>query len=434
MQHTINLQEIQAVFGAQSEGMVNAIKSCVHCGFCLPTCPTYLNLGNEMDSPHGRIVLMKSALEKTISVSESRPYIEKCLGCFSCVTTCPSGVKYGELLQPFKTQLRNEAKDGVFGSIRHKISTDVMPDPARFRLAVNLGKAAKPFSKILPGDIRNMLSILPDRLSVDIPLPQFTPAEGTRRATVALLAGCVQQVLEPSINAAAIRVLSRNGVEVVIPQTQGCCGALALHNGDEKQAKRLARNNLLAFSEVIEGNYDAMITTAAGCGSAILDYAYLLKGEPEQGQAQRLAEKCKDISVFLDELGLLPPPPLAQPLRIAYHDACHLAHAQKVTSPPRRLLEAIPHVRLVPIEQSEICCGSAGTYQFEQPQISRDLGLLKSKNIINTGCDLVATGNIGCIVQIQHYLEQSGVKLPVLHTIEIIDRAYFGQHSLNPQE
>jgi len=431
MQHVINLQEIQQEFGAQAEGMVAAIEACVHCGFCLPTCPTYLVQREEMDSPRGRIIIMKSALENSISLSESKNYIERCLGCLSCVTTCPSGVQYDELLLPFKSKLYQKEEKGLIDSILRKFSANVVPYPDRFRRAVHLGNLGRPFAKFVPDDFKKMLEILPERIPDNASLPKFTPAQGERRGRVALLTGCVQQVLEPSINAAAIRVLAANGIDVVIPETQTCCGAIALHNGDKEKAIHFARQNLYAFSGVLNSEFDALITTAAGCGSTLLEYGNLFKAQLEEAAAHMLVEKCKDVSVFLDELGLIPPPPFSVELKIAYHDACHLAHAQKVTSPPRRLLESIPNIRLVTIEQSEICCGSAGTYQFEQPKISEILGKEKSRYIKESGCDLVATGNIGCLVQIQYYLDQADAGYPVYHTIEIIDMAYRGQRPQN---
>ena len=244
-----------------------------------------------------------------------------------------------------------------------------LPYPNRFRLAAQLGKVAQPIKGALPQELRGMLSLLPDRLPASRPLPEIYPAEGHRRARVALLIGCVQHVLSPEINWATLRVLAKNGVEVVIPAGQGCCGALMLHTGDAAGAQKLARHNLRLFPQDV----DAIITNAAGCGSGMKEYGLLFKGATDEAAADAFTRKVKDVSVLLAEIGLQPPPPLSTPIKIAYHDACHLAHAQSVTAAPRQLLRAIPNVTLLEIPQSEICCGSAGTYNLEQPEVAEQL-------------------------------------------------------------
>jgi glycolate oxidase iron-sulfur subunit len=263
-----------------------------------------------------------------------------------------------------------------------------------------------------------MLDLLPERLPRAEALPEVVPAEGTRRARVALLAGCAQQVLAPEINRATLRVLARNGVEVVIPRGQGCCGALSMHSGMDAHAKLLARRNLTAFP----GDVDAILTNAAGCGSGMKEYALLLSGEPEEGAAREFASRVEDVAEFLDRLGCQSPPALPRPLKIAYHDACHLGHAQGVRAAPRRLLEAIPGVTVVTPPDWEICCGSAGIYNIERPEVAEELGRQKVEGLLSTGADAVATGNIGCMMQIQRHLE--GRELPVYHTFEVLDRAY----------
>jgi glycolate oxidase iron-sulfur subunit len=273
---------------------------------------------------------------------------------------------------------------------------------------------------LAPKELRGMLSLLPDRLPVSKPLPPIYPAEGQRRARVALLIGCVQNVLAPEINWATLRVLAKNGVEVVIPSNQGCCGALMLHTGEADRARQLARNNLRAFPTEV----DAVITNAAGCGSGIKDYGLLFKGAPDEEEAATFTRKVKDVSVFLAELGIQAPPSPPKPIRLAYHDACHLAHAQGVIEAPRQLLRHIPNVTLLEIPSSEICCGSAGTYNIEQPEVAHKLGQRKAENILSTGCDAIAAGNIGCIVQIGLHLRQLNRPLPIYHTLELLDRAY----------
>lgn len=395
----------------------------MHCGFCLPACPTYQVLGEEMDSPRGRIFLMKEVLEGSLSLEEAQPYIDKCLGCLGCVTACPSGVPYGELITSFRAYSEPKRRRPLFQKAFRMGLQETLPYPARFRAAARLGRLARPLKPLLPSFLRAPLELLPAELPPPEPLPERVAAEGERRARVAFLAGCAQQVLQPGFNRAALRVLARNGVEVIIPKGQVCCGALALHTGERERALRLARQNLRAFS----GDYDAILTNAAGCGSGLKEYPLLFRGEAEEEEARALAQRVKDIAVFLVELGLREVPPLKEPLRVAYHDACHLAHAQGVRAEPRALLRSIPGVELVEIPEGELCCGSAGTYNLEQPQIAATLGERKARNILATGAQVVATGNIGCFTQIEAHLKRLGRPMPVLHTVELLDKAYAGQ-------
>lgn len=430
MQHTLSLNQLQATFSAQAEGMMQAIETCVHCGFCLPTCPTYQITGQEMDSPRGRIVLMKTALEKDIQSNDALPYLDRCLGCLACVSVCPSGVRYHELLVPYRSHARKSAKYTLAQKISQQLARATLPHPRRFRAAARLGAAARPLARLMPGEFRSMLDLLPNTLPANQKIPAFTPARGPLRARVALLEGCSQQVLAPEINQATLEVLSHNGVEVHVPPGQVCCGALLLHSGDLEGARKLARQNLSAFAEVIvppakEGpGFAALITNAAGCGSGLKDYAHLFLGMPEHAQAEAIGLKTQDITVFLAGLGLLAPPALPQKLRVAYHDACHLCHAQGVSDPPRQLLSAIPNLELVPLPQSDFCCGSAGTYNIEQPELALQLGQKKARFILESGCELVVAGNIGCIIQIRKHLSQAQANIPVLHTIQLLALAY----------
>jgi glycolate oxidase iron-sulfur subunit len=416
MQHSIPIQSL----GPTGESMANAVEKCVHCGFCLPACPTYNVLGEEMDSPRGRIILMKSVLEDDLDLEEALPYVDRCLGCLGCVTACPSGVQYGELLMPFRAYAQERRRKPLMDRAAHRLTMETIPYPDRFRLAAKAGNLARPVQGMLPKQFRSMLSLLPDSLQASEPLPPFYPAQGERRARVALLAGCVQQVLDAQINWATLRVLARNGVEVLIPNGQGCCGALAMHTGEMEAARELALTNLNVFSTEV----DAIITNAAGCGSGMKEYPLLFKGTQWESLAEAFSRKVQDVSVFLDALGLIAPPSLDAPLKLAYHDACHLAHAQGVTGAPRRLLEKIPNVSLVPIPEGELCCGSAGTYNLEQPETAHKLGVRKARNIVETGAEAVATGNIGCMVQIKTHLSALRQSLPVWHTIQLLDRAY----------
>jgi glycolate oxidase iron-sulfur subunit len=416
MQHAIEVSEL----GPQGPAMVAAIERCVHCGFCLSACPTYKVLGEEMDSPRGRIYLMKEALEGNLPLDEMLPYVDRCLGCVACVTACPSGVEYGELLAPFRAQAEPKRRRPVVDRIARTMINQSLPAPEVFRMAALTGNLVKPLRALLPDKLAAMLDLLPEEVLPLDELPEVVPAQGTRRARVALLAGCVQQVLSPEINRATIEVLARNGVEVIIPKGQSCCGSLALHTGEQRMARSLARRNFGLFPEDV----DAIITNAAGCGSGIHEYGLLFTGTAEVDAARRFAEKTCDITVFLDRLGVIAPPPWPEELTVAYHDPCHLAHAQRVTQPPRRLLAAIPNVRVVEIVEGELCCGSAGTYNLEQPELARALGRRKAEAILASGATMVATGNIGCMTQIEVHLAQLGRPLPVLHTVELLARAY----------
>lgn len=416
MQHAIPLDQ----YGPRGEMMARAVEKCVHCGFCLSTCPSYQVLGDEADSPRGRIFLMKSALEGELSFDAAVPFIDRCLGCLACVTTCPSGVPYHELVTPFRAQAEEHRSRPFMQRVQRTLVRQTLPYPDRFRLAARVGRLAQPLKGMLPQELRGMMSLLPDRLPATQPFPEVYPAVGQRRARVALLIGCVQNVLSPEINWATLRVLAKNGVEVVIPRGQGCCGALMLHTGDNDHAQKLARSNLRIFP----ADVDAIVTNAAGCGSGMKEYGLLFKGTPDEETANAFTKRVKDVSVLLAELGVQTPPPLAKPIKVAYHDACHLAHAQGVTAAPRQLLRAIPNVTLLEIPQSEICCGSAGTYNLEHPDVAEQLGQRKAENILSTGCEAIVAGNIGCIVQIGAHLKRLGQQLPIYHTIELLDRAY----------
>ena len=403
--------------------MADAISSCVHCGFCLPTCPTYVTLGEEMDSPRGRIVLMKDALEGQIGLDDALPFIDNCLGCQACETACPSGVKYGDLLTSFRAHAEPIRTRSPIERARRELILRTLPYPSRFRIAARLGILARPVSRMLPRSLSTMLGLLPKRLPKTPPLPAVYPAEGPRRARVALLTGCAQDVLAPEVNWATLRVLARNGVETVIPSGQGCCGALAMHTGAAHHAKLLALRNLDAFGSGL----DAIIATAAGCSSAMKEYGLLFKdeGSDRMGAAEAFSSRVVDISVFLESLGLVRnPPPSASVIRVAYHDPCHLAHAQGVRTAPRALLGAIENVTVVEPADWQLCCGSAGTYNVDKPEIAGELGQRKARSLLATGADVIVTGNVGCIVQLRTHLRALGHRVPVLHTVQFLDEAY----------
>jgi glycolate oxidase iron-sulfur subunit len=420
MQHTISIPKLEKMVGSQAAFMTQAVEACVHCGFCLAVCPTYQVLNEEMDSPRGRIVLMKSVLEGQVDLPEAMDYVDRCLGCLACVTTCPSGVRYGELVAPFRAYARAHVEHGFMRRVQHTLVTQTLPYASRFRLAARMGRLAKPLQNALPEELHTMLDLLPDRLPAGQAMPSLVEAQGTRRGRVAFLVGCVQQVLAPEINWATLRVLAQNGIEVVIPQEQGCCGALLIHTGDHRQARQMARQNLKAFPKDV----DVILTNAAGCGSGMKEYEQLFHGLRDEELASQFAHKVQDVSQFLTSLDLIPPPPLPQPLKVAYHDACHLAHAQGISAQPRRLLAAIPNLTLLEVPDGSFCCGSAGSYSLEQPEIASELGQRKVKNILHTGAEAVVAGNIGCMVQIRKHLQPLGKMLPIFHTVELLDMAY----------
>jgi len=398
MQHSIPVGELPP----RGEEMAKAVQTCVHCGFCLPTCPTYQVLGQETDSPRGRIFLMKEVLEGKLEVHDVQKHLDQCLGCVACQTSCPSGVQYGELISPFRDWIRETGKQPW--SLRRWIASLVLPRPWLFRLALHAGQLVRNRLWLVPPPLRPMVAMVPPEVPPAFKLPEFTAAQGKRRGTVALLAGCAQQVLSPDINAATIRVLSRQGFDVVIPPAQGCCGALAWHVGNGPLAKTQARVNIKAF----EIECDAVLSNAAGCGSGLKEYGLILKGESDEDAGKKFATRVRDVCEFLDEVGLIDPPALSSPMRVAYHDACHLAHAQGVTSAPRKLLRSIQHLELAELEQSEICCGSAGTYNIDQPVLAGELGKRKAEYVSATGACCLVTCNIGCMVQIHQALANLG--------------------------
>jgi glycolate oxidase iron-sulfur subunit len=414
MLHNIDSEKL----GPRGDAMSKAVGTCVHCGFCLPACPTYQELESEMDSPRGRILLMKSVLEGNLDVEQAAPHIDRCLGCLACVTHCPSGVQYGDLISSYRDHVRTEGKRPW--SLRDLLVRMTLPYKERFRWAVRTGRLAKPLRGWIPKSLRPMLELVPDDLPPAQNIAEFTPAIGRRRGRVALLAGCAQQILAPDINASAVRVLSLNGIEVVVPPGQGCCGALSWHTGQGEQAAAFARRLI----DAIPDDIDAFVTTAAGCGSAIHEYPLLLAGTAYESRARDFSARALDISVYLDRLGLLPIPKLDSPKRVAYHDACHLAHAQGVRAEPRRLLGRIPGLEVVELADGDTCCGSAGTYNIEQPEIAEKLGKRKAQGVVDTAALAVVSGNIGCLVQIEKHLRTRTDRVAILHTVQVLDRAY----------
>lgn len=413
MKHEVNAEQL----GDLGLPIVEAIQKCVHCGFCLPTCPTYQVLEQEMDSPRGRILLMKEVLEGNLAADEAATNIDRCLGCVACEPACPSGVGYGDLLSAYRAATRSTTKRTWGERFRAFLTHQTVPHPSRFRWAIRLSRIAAPFASIMPSALKPMLNLVPESIPRPLPLPVFSAATNARIGQVGLLTGCAQQILAPEINLATIRVLNHIGYDVVIPKKQTCCGGLDWHEGRLVSARQLASRNLKLFSDDLA----AIITNAAGCGSAINDYRTVFSETSLLADAESFSNRVQDIAVFLAAH-----PPISSrfrtPTRVAYHDACHLANAQGILDEPRELLSRIQNVQLVELLDGGRCCGSAGTYNLQQPEIANQLGQLKSSAISVTDCQIVAAGNIGCLVQIRKHLpEHSDVE--ALHPIEILNRS-----------
>jgi glycolate dehydrogenase iron-sulfur subunit len=401
------------------------LRTCVHCGLCTATCPTFLLLGDELDSPRGRIYLIKDMLEaqRPATVDVVR-HIDRCLSCLACMTTCPSGVHYMHLVDHARTYIeRTYRRPWHERALRAALGT-VLPRPRLFRLSLLGARLARPVAGLLPRGsmlgqrLRAMLDLVPRRLpaSSDASAPQVHRAQGDRRARVALLTGCAQQVLAPEINQATIRLLTRMGVEVVVTRGAGCCGALTHHMGQHASAMASARANIAAWAEQLEGEgLDAVVINASGCGTMVKDYGFMFRTEPDpwRRNAERISALACDISELLSRLKY--EPSRATPdLKVAYHSACSLQHGQRITAEPKTLLQRAGFTVVEPAEP-HICCGSAGTYNMLQPAIASRLRERKLDNLRATAPDLVATGNIGCITQL------SGGGLPVVHTVELLD-------------
>lgn len=417
MRHEIVSEDIRA------PEMAEAISKCVHCGFCLAACPTYNLLGEEMDSPRGRIVLMKNVLEERITADDAQLYIDRCLGCMACVPACPSGVEYGDLLVGYRALQEKEAQRPAIDAFTRKLICETLPYPGRFRLAARTGKIGRALLPALPSAFGAMLSLLPETLPEPMPLPALLPARGGQRGKAALLLGCAQQALAPEISFAAAHFLAEQGVEVHIPPGQGCCGSILLHVGAEGQAQDIARRNFACIAEDV----DAIITTAAGCGSGMKDYPLLFKGQPDAERAINFSRKVMDFSAYLARLGLRDLVGFESVRRVVYQDACHLLHAQGHQSEPRALLNQTPNVQLVSIVDAGMCCGSAGTYNIDQPGIAAELGRRKVESILAAEPDMVVSGNIGCIMQLRQELARQNLTLPVRHIAELLLQA--GQQS-----
>ena len=422
---------LQPAFDEHHPPDPSLLSDCVHCGFCLPACPTYALWGEEMDSPRGRILLMELAQSGERPMGpEMVSHWDSCLGCLACVPACPSGVAYDRLLEQTRQQVERRYARPLAQRLWRRGLFAVLPHPTRLRLLTSVMWAAERMGARslernaldhAPEEIRAALRLAPRAglrtAWTKLPAPR-RPANGRpARLRVAILAGCVQRVVEPQTNLATAEVLAAYGAEVRVPSGQGCCGALELHAGREEAALRRARQFVASFEDP---GVDRIAINAAGCGAMLRELGRLLADDPDWAErASLVAAKVRDVSEVLDELG---PPDSLQPLplRVAYHDACHLAHAQGIRDAPRRVLAAIPGLELLEVPEGDLCCGSAGTYTLTQPRAARDLGLRKAANVRSVAPDCVAAGNPGCLLQIRASLAEQGSALPAFHPVELL--------------
>jgi glycolate oxidase iron-sulfur subunit len=406
------------------------ISRCVHCGLCLPTCPTFAELGVEMDSPRGRIRLMKNVWDGRLDADSAAfaDHMAKCLDCRACETACPSGVSFGKLMEGARSQVVAARKPGIAEAVlRRLVFRGLITSPARLALFARFGHLSKRLGArtVLRatrlGRLAELLDLVPDQAPTSQPLPARYAANGAKRGTIALFTGCVMRSAFADTNAATARVLARNGIEVLVPEAQTCCGALHAHAGERGDARALAKRNI----DALEGlAVDAFVVNAAGCGANLKEYGWLLKDDPawaRRGEAFSL--RVKDASEYLAGMGLTAAPGELH-AKVAYDDPCHLLHGQRIAAQPRALLAAIPGLTLVPLAEADWCCGSAGTYNVTQPELARRLGHRKAEHIRSSGAEMVVTANPGCQMQIEAALRREGARIPVVHLMDLLDRAY----------
>ncbi len=411
------------------------ISRCVHCGLCLPTCPTYAVLGVEMDSPRGRIRLMKSAWEGRIGPDDPAfdEHLTGCLDCRACETACPSGVEFGKLVEAGRAQIEAaRPRPPLVRAVRWLVFRQLLPHHRRLAAVARLGhlarrlgtgRALRPIGGRvgLARRLADLLDLIPDRAPSSRRLPPVVAAIGPRRGRIALFQGCVMRAAFADTNAATARVLARNGIEVLVPDAQSCCGALHVHAGEPDGARALARRNIAALEAL---DVDAIVVNAAGCGANLKEYGWLLRADPAwAARAERFASKVKDVTEYLAGVGLSETP---GPLRMAaaYDDPCHLIHGQKVSAQPHALLAAIPELRIVPLAEADWCCGSAGIYNVTQPELSAKLLHRKMEHVRGTGADVLVTGNPGCQMQLEAGVRAAGLRMEVVHIVDLLDRAY----------
>jgi len=414
------------------------LDDCVHCGFCLPACPTFQSWGEEMDSPRGRIHLMRALADGTMALdAEVVRHFDRCLGCMGCVPACPSGVRYDVLIEETRARIEERYDRGGFDALHRAMLFAILPYPRRLRALAALAflyarsgvqrlVRRSGILKLLPRRLTQLEALMPDvdGAALTARLPALTPAASPRRFRVGLVAGCVQRVFFRGVNEATLRVLAAEGCEVVVPEGQGCCGALSIHAGRAAESKEMAK----ALIEIFEReNLDAIIVNAAGCGSNLKDYGRLFEKDPAwAGRAAAFSAKTRDVTEFLASI---PRVATRHPLaaRVAFHDPCHLAHAQKVKDAPRALLAGIPGLTLLEIPDSDQCCGSAGIYNLVSPESSDEIGRRKADRVLSTKADLLASANPGCSLQLARILAERGASLPMAHPVEILDASLSGR-------
>ncbi len=433
MSHLTQLEPAKpSNFDAHHAPSKELISDCVHCGFCLPACPTYVLWGEEMDSPRGRIYMMKKTLEGQAPLDRTFGlHMDNCLGCMACMTACPSGVQYGKLIEETRAQIERNIPRTTSDSLFRKLLFAIFPYASRLRMIAipTLVYQRSGLQTLVRKS--GILSSLPVRLAAmeallpRVPnnpfrgLPELTAPSGDRRQRVGMLAGCVQQVFFQHVNEATARVLAAEGFEVVIPPSQGCCGALMVHSGLEPEALDFARKIIASFEAA---NVNTIVINAAGCGSTMKEYGYMLRDDPAWApRAVAFSAKCKDISEILcDFPALSKRHPIA--MRVAYHDACHLRHAQAVFEQPRRLLAGIPGLEVVEVEEASLCCGSAGVYNLLNPETANELGDRKVENLLAAKADAVISANPGCLLQLMSGLRRRGMEtMPAFHMVELLD-------------
>lgn len=394
------------------------LRTCVHCGFCTATCPTYQILGDELDSPRGRIYLIKEMLENDRAADEKTvKHIDRCLSCLACMSTCPSGVHYMHLVDLAREHIEKTYKRPLFDRVMRWVLSQILPYPNRFRLSIMGAWLAKPFRFALPGKLKAMVDFAPKKLPMPSSMdkPQVFPAKGETIRRVALLTGCAQKALNTDINEATIRLLTRHGCEVVIAMGMGCCGAVTHHMGKTKASHRSAAANIKAW---IAADVDNVVINTSGCGTTVKDYGYMFREHPLAAEAAKISAMTCDISELMEDLGLQNVE--AKPMKVAYHAACSLQHGQQIKDAPKNLLRAAGFTVLEPSDP-HLCCGSAGTYNLMQPEIAQQLGARKVKSLEMLQPEIIAAGNIGCMMQIG-----AGTQVPIVHTVELLDWATGG--------
>ena len=388
--------------------------ACIHCGLCLSSCPTYLETGNENDSPRGRIYLMRAMQDGRLPVGDTVVrHIDLCLGCRACEAACPSGVQYGELLESTREHVETHYERSLFQKFLRRVAIEkVFPFPERMELALRPAGTMKKLSYLMPKFAREALSLVPENVSSK-PVPPFSPATGTKRGAVGLVRGCVMSVMFGDTNAATVALLNRAGYDVVTPETQVCCGALYAHSGNLPRARECARANVRAFQGL-----DAIVINAAGCGSTLKEYGHLL----EDAEGKAFSGRVKDITEIItpDFIRSRARESAADTRKVTYHDACHLAHAQRITKQPRELVRAVAGKNFIELPESDVCCGSAGSYNLTEPEMAERLQRRKTENILKSEANLVVTTNPGCILQIQAGLKKAGRDIQVMHLADYL--------------